>query len=382
MCANADEPDERRLRVDGPVQGLGHVVTHGRQPLDPTLGQTPYPIFSCRFGMTVDRLVLPVRSPRPLSVPCTCPSSGLDRSDRVGDRTPGVVVAVDADDRIVADVRLHVGDDLSDLVRQRAAVRVAQDEVRRAVDDGRLDRPQRELGVLAIAIEEVLEVDQHLPARTVQEGDRIGDHRRPLVECGLERFDDLVLRALRHDADGRGVRLDQIAQRRIVVALAARAARRAECDERRRRQIEFVASPSEELDVLRVRPGPAAFDEVHAEQVELVGDTELVVDRRRDALDLEAVAECGVEDFDESHVVGSCRSAVRRWSSAPPSEVRATVDFNAAAGPDVLTASNCSRARCGPPCGSAVHIRTESVDDQWMNQIDLGVTKKVLWVTM
>ncbi len=82
-------------------------------------------------------------------------------------------------------------------------------------------------------------------------------------------------------------------------------------------------------------PGQPAFDEVHAEQVELLGDAELVVDGRGDALDLEAVAECGVEDFDESHVVGSCRSAVRACAVCRSSEVRAAVDFNAAAQPGV-----------------------------------------------
>ena len=39
---------------------------------------------------------------------------------------------------------------------------------------------------------------------------------------------------------------------------------------------------------------------MHAEQVELLGDAQLVVDGRRDALDLEAVAQCGVEDLDVS----------------------------------------------------------------------------------
>ena len=41
---------------------------------------------------------------------------------------------------------------------------------------------------------------------------------------------------------------------------------------------EFGLRSSEELDVLRVRPGPSAFDVVHAEKVELFSDSQLVVD--------------------------------------------------------------------------------------------------------
>ena len=38
-----------------------------------------------------------------------------------------------------------------------------------------------------------------------------------------------------------------------------------------------------------------------AEEVELLGDAQLVVDGRGDALDLETVSQCGVEDFDRAH---------------------------------------------------------------------------------
>ena len=103
-----------------------------------------------------------------------------------------------------------------------------------------------------------------------------------------------------HTAAGLG--LDQVAQRGVVVDLAAGAPGRPERNQRRGRQVEFALGAGEELDVLRVRARPATFDEVHAEQVELLGDAELVVDGRRDALDLEAVSQCGVEDFDVSHV--------------------------------------------------------------------------------
>ena len=383
MWANADEPDERRLRVDRPVQGLGHVVADRGQPLDPPLGQTL--VSHLQLQVRDDRRQVGVAGalPQPVERALHVTGTGFDRSDRVGDRTAGVVVAVDPDDRVVADVGLHVGDDLSDLVRQRATVRVAQHEVRGAVDDRGLDRPERELRVLAVAVEEVLQVDEHLAALSLQERDGIGDHRRAFVERRLQRLDHLVLGALRHDADGRGVRLDQVAQRGVVVAPAAWAARRAECDQRRGRQVELALGALEELDVLGIRPRPAAFDEVHAEQVELLRDAEFVVDRRRDALDLEAVAECGVEDFDESHGGSVLSMSERRLAQcAAPVKSDRAVDFNAEPFTDGRRRPNCIGARCGRTCDPTVHCATEPVEKRWMNRVDLGATRKVLWVTL
>ena len=62
---------------------------------------------------------------------------------------------------VVAEVGLDDADDLLDLVRQRAAVGVAQHEVARALDGGCLERAQGELGIAFVAIEEVLGVDHH-----------------------------------------------------------------------------------------------------------------------------------------------------------------------------------------------------------------------------
>ena len=62
-------------------------------------------------------------------------------------------------------------------------------------------------------------------------------------------------------------------------------------------ELELGLGAGEELDVLGVGAGPAALDELDAEVVELLGDAQLVVDGRRDTLDLEAVAQRGVEDL-------------------------------------------------------------------------------------
>ena len=68
-------------------------------------------------------------------------------------------------------------------------------------------------------------------------------------------------------------------------------------------QVQLTLGALEELRVLRVGAGPAALDVVHAEVVELLGDAQLVLHRRRHALDLQAVAEGGVEHLDQAAFV-------------------------------------------------------------------------------
>src|SRR5207247_108341 len=60
---------------------------------------------------------------------------------------------------------------------------------------------------------------------------------------------------------------------------------------------------AEEVDVLRIGPGPPAFDEVGTQFVQLLGDHDLVLGRERDVLGLRTVAQGGVVDFDWARVV-------------------------------------------------------------------------------
>ena len=82
--------------------------------------------------------------------------------ERVRDTRAAVVVQMDRD----ADVAPEVGDDLAhdpfDVVRERAAVRVAQHQPARARLRRAFEHAQRELGVARVAVEEVLGVEQHV----------------------------------------------------------------------------------------------------------------------------------------------------------------------------------------------------------------------------
>ena len=67
------------------------------------------------------------------------------------------------DRHVAPEVLDDLAHDPLDLVRQRAAVRVAQDEARRApAVAAAFEHAQRELGVAPVAVEEVLGVEEHL----------------------------------------------------------------------------------------------------------------------------------------------------------------------------------------------------------------------------
>ena len=221
--------------------------------------------------------------------------SGTHRRHAVGYRAAGVVVAMDADDHVVTNVAMHGANDGLNLVWQRTAVGVAQHKVARTLDDCGFERTQCELGVGLVAIEEVLHIDEHASSVANEKLNRIGDHRSALFEGCLQRVEHVIVPTLGNDAHGRCARIDEVAQSRIVVDLAGRTTRRAKRHHRARAQGELGCGASEELNVFGVGAWPAALDVVHAQEVELFGDTQLVFHRGRHALYLQAIAQGGVE---------------------------------------------------------------------------------------
>ena len=292
-------PDVRRLRVHRPVEHLGDVVADGGEPLEAPLGEAAHAEFQLEVGD--HRREVGVAGALAEAVERALHVAGAreHRRHRVGHRATRVVVAVDADQRVAAHVGAHVGDDLAHLVGQRPAVGVAQHDVRRPRHHRGLEHAH---GVLAVAlppVEEVLEVHQDPPTLTGQVPHRVVDHRDALVQRGLQRLAHVVVPTLGDDAHVLGAGGEQPCERRVLVHAAGGAARGAERDEPRRPEPQVRAGAREELVVLRVGPGPAALDEVHAEAVELLGDAQLVLHAGRDALDLHAVAQRRVEDLDE-----------------------------------------------------------------------------------
>ena len=117
LCANADEPDVGRLRVERHVHQLGHVVRDGREPLQPVGGDGLDP--HLQGEVRDDRGEVAVAGALAVAVDGALHLDGAaaDAGERVGHAGAGVVVEVDGDADVATEVRDHLADDVLDLVR-------------------------------------------------------------------------------------------------------------------------------------------------------------------------------------------------------------------------------------------------------------------------
>jgi hypothetical protein len=113
--------------------------------------------FSLSVGMIETRLALPQRSPSPLSVPESAAHRHEPRQ-RVRHRLVSVVVGVDTDDR--RNGFHHITNDLFNFVRQRSAIRIAQDNPPRAFFVSGLSAGQRIFRISLVTIKEMFAVER------------------------------------------------------------------------------------------------------------------------------------------------------------------------------------------------------------------------------
>ena len=218
---------ERRLadvRVGGvrrQVDELGHVAAHRGEPLEAALREALHPELQLEVGDAGHEVgvagALAVAVDRALELG----GPAEHRGDGVGDRAPAVVLGVDADLLVGAEVVRHLADDPLHLVGQRAAVGVAEHEAVGAVGGGRLEHAEGVLGVGLVAVEEVLGVEEHpQTGRGLEEGHRLAHHGHALVERGLQRLGHVVVPRLADDAGGGRAGADQRRERGVDVDLA------------------------------------------------------------------------------------------------------------------------------------------------------------------
>ena len=127
----------------------------------------------------------------------------------------------------------HLADDLFDLVRQRAAIGVAQHDPARAFFVGGLGAGQRVFRIGLVAVEEMLAVEQHFPALCLGRADAVADRGEVFLVRRLQRDVDVVVPGLGDKADGVGLGIEQRGKAGIVGGRAAGPPRHAEGGERR-----------------------------------------------------------------------------------------------------------------------------------------------------
>ena len=254
--------------------------------------------------MIVVRLALPVRSPTPLVVPCTCSAPASTAASALATPQPASSCGwmpirqrslSSATTARVASATCGGSDE--PLVSQSTTVSAP-------ASAARAQAVQRVAGVGAPAVEEVLGVVDHALALRDQERDRRSDH----VEVLLGRdLDDLLQVQAPGLADQRADRREAVgehAQRRVLGRPAPAAARHPERGDLR--VLEALAGEQvEELELLGVRGREAGLDQVDPELVELVGDAQLLGSAERHGRALHAIAQGRVVELDHATLAGT-----------------------------------------------------------------------------
>ena len=143
------------------------------------------------------------------------PRAGTYRGQRIGDRLLGIVMGVDAD-MAARDMLDHVATMVSTSCGMVPPL-VSHSTTQRAPEFiGRLGAGQREIGVLLVAVEEVLAIDHHLAPRRLRSNDAVADRGEVFLVGGLQRHPHLIGRGLGDEADRIGFGLDQRRKPRIV----------------------------------------------------------------------------------------------------------------------------------------------------------------------
>jgi hypothetical protein len=223
-----------------------------------------------------------------------------------------VAVDPDPDSRRLEDVVDHVADPRW----QHPAVRVAQRDHLGARVVRRAQHLECVVAVVAVAVEEVLGVEEHPLALVAQVRDGVADHRQVLLQRGAQcqlHVPVVRLGDQRHDA---GTAVPQGRDQWVVGRRDPGPSRRTEGGQRRVAQLQLLTGPPEELGVLGVGARPTALDVADTEPVQLPGDVQLVRDREVETLLLRAVAQGGVVDVERvrgaGHRTRSFRSLL--WS--------------------------------------------------------------------
>jgi hypothetical protein len=146
----------------------------------------------------------------------------VDGGHAVGDRNTPVVVKVAAQRReFVLGQRGH---DRRHFLRHRSSVGVAEDETVRTGVGSRFEDLSRVCRIILIAVEKVLEIEEHFPPLRLQKVNRIENHVQVLFLRRLENLLNVGLPRLAHDDYRRRFSVQKRPDHRVPLGGASRLA--------------------------------------------------------------------------------------------------------------------------------------------------------------
>ena len=220
------------------------------------------------------------------------------------DRRFGVVVGVDAE-ALARDARGDdFGGDTADVVGERAAVGVAEDDPTGTGVMGGAQAGEGVIGIGLVAVEEMFGIEERLAPLGHAMRDGGADVVEVLVERDAERIGDVKIMGLADKTDGGRARVQDGGEDVVVFRRAARALGHAEGGHGGA----GFRGGVEKGAVGGVRARPAAFDMVEAERVEGLSDADFLGRGELHALRLLAIAQRGVVEVEAvRHGVFPCR---------------------------------------------------------------------------
>ncbi len=212
-------PDVRRVGFEGAVDEVGDVVRHGGELRHPLVGDGLVAHLQRQVGDDRAQVGVPGALAVAVDASLHLEHAEAHRRQRAGHRRPRVVVEVAAERRL-REGRHHLGQRLLDLVGQGAAVGVAQHEPLGPCVMGGIQHRAGETRVGAVAVEEVLGVEEDPAPLGAEVGDRVGHHCHRVLLRSAQGVLDVVVPRLADEADDPGAGGEQGVELRIVLGPA------------------------------------------------------------------------------------------------------------------------------------------------------------------
>ena len=231
---------------------------------------------------------------QPVQSALNLPRPRLDRSQRIGHRIAGIVVAMDAQ-TVAGDAACNdLGHHTPHFAGQGAAIGVTKHDPARPGLIGGAQARQRIGRIGAVAVEEMLRIKQRLAPAGHHMFERSRNRLAVFVQRDAKRCGHMKLMAFAHQTNRRRARIQHRRQHIIILGRAPHPLGHAKGGHGGAQLWHL----DEKLRVGRIRPRPAALDVIDAQSLQRRSNLQLFSGRELHALRLLAVAQSGVEEIE------------------------------------------------------------------------------------